>query len=202
MHQIASQTLDGGAELPRTLDGTIQFEQRNGLEVRRQRTDFLDLGRRAQKQIAGLVIESSQGPHYVADIGADAEFGHPPDVDGDLHSGHLSIYSVGEQESLSSHFSFGPAVRIQRKRLAKIKDLLADLDEQSGIGSLEKRLRDPAPDLPHLSFFHSASGESGSAEADATRPQWRIDVEWDGILVDGDSGFAQSLLSLAPQHAL
>src|ERR1700684_2687609 len=55
------------------------------MEVRRQGADFLDLGGRADEEVRGLVVQPSQSPHDIPDVGAYAELGHPPNVDGDLH---------------------------------------------------------------------------------------------------------------------
>src|ERR1700682_5660076 len=61
------------------------------MKVRRQRANFLDFGRGADQNKLVIMIESSQRANHVADISAHAKFGHPPDVDGNLHRWHLTI---------------------------------------------------------------------------------------------------------------
>src|SRR5580658_9970465 len=60
------------------------------MEVGRQGADFLDLGGRADEEVRGLVVQSSQSPNDIPDVCAHAELGHPPNVDGDLHGRQFS----------------------------------------------------------------------------------------------------------------
>jgi len=60
------------------------------MKVRRQRTDLLNLGGRADQKVRGLVVEPSSSPNDITDVRAHAKLSHPPNVDGNLHWGHLT----------------------------------------------------------------------------------------------------------------
>src|SRR5579864_2321755 len=70
------------------------------MEVGRQGANFFDLGWRTDQNKLVLVVESAQRAHHIADICADAELGHPPYVDGDLHGRHLTIEQAYEHSGI------------------------------------------------------------------------------------------------------
>src|SRR5205807_5703428 len=87
-------------------------DERNGVKVRRQRADFLDLCGWADQEIFALVVEAAQGPHHVADVSPHAKLSHPPDVDCDLHRRHLTTESTGEHRGINSYsFEVRPALQ-------------------------------------------------------------------------------------------
>src|SRR5947209_135823 len=108
------------------------------------------------------------------------------------------------RQFLRPHFRLrpGPPLRIQRERLAEIKHLLADTQQNRPVRPMQQHFRDPLPDLPHLRFLHPTRGKCRRADTYTTRLHRRIRVEWNRILVDRDPGLAQRFLRLASQHAL
>src|SRR5690348_6241046 len=56
-----------------------------------------------------------------------------------------------------------------REILAQLLDLTADALDHRGIVRCAKHLEDPAADLLHFAFFHTARREGRSADADAAR---------------------------------
>src|SRR5579864_536650 len=97
------------------------------------------------------MVEAPQRAYHIANVGAYAKLGHPPDVDGDLHPRHLTTDSSGstadhgrvdrgwagslaslcctrDRGDSGSHFGlrFCPAICVKRKRLAKVEHLLAN----------------------------------------------------------------------------
>src|SRR5438270_4244634 len=84
------------------------------MKVWRQRADFSNLRRRSDQVILVVVIEPSQGPQHVSSVGADAEFGHAPDIDRDFHVDDLTT------EPTRPHREFGsgsPQASCERFRL-------------------------------------------------------------------------------------
>jgi len=65
-----------------------------------------------------------------------------------------------------------------------------------------KGLSDPASNDKHFSFFHSAGGECGGADADSTWLHGRVFVVGNGVFVDGDSGFAKRVFGLGAEDSL
>ena len=63
------------------------MNQANTLKVWRKRSDLRDFFGRADQYILIFVIQPAQGADYVTRISSDAEFGHSPDIDRDLHEG-------------------------------------------------------------------------------------------------------------------
>ena len=93
--QITLQAFENGAKLKIALGSGAVVEQRNGLEVRGERTDFRYLLWGANQEILIAMIEAAEGANDVASISADAELGDAPDVDGDLHGSDLTTESTG-----------------------------------------------------------------------------------------------------------
>src|SRR5579871_685804 len=89
MHQVAFQTLHDRAELPEAGHRPFRLGQRHGVKICRQRANLFDFFGRSDQEVGGLVVDPSQVAHHVADISSHAELGHPANVDGDLHQGHL-----------------------------------------------------------------------------------------------------------------
>jgi hypothetical protein len=85
MDEVTLKSFQDCAELPITFYGSLRLHKWNGMEVRRQRTDFLDFGGGADQKVLVVAIEFSESSDYVADIGAYSELSHTPDVDGDFH---------------------------------------------------------------------------------------------------------------------
>ena len=69
---------------------SVRIGQRNSMEVRRQRSALVHFGGQADEEILALAVEAGERPDHVADVGADAEFRHATDVDGDFHAGEFN----------------------------------------------------------------------------------------------------------------
>jgi hypothetical protein len=87
--QIAFQTADDGAKREKTFERIVALVKLNAMKVRRQGLAFGDFLWRADKKILCLLIQPTQGPDHVSDIGAHAEFRHATDVDGHFHGLNL-----------------------------------------------------------------------------------------------------------------
>ena len=57
-------------------------------------------------------------------------------------------------------------------------------------------IRDQVGDFAHFGFAEAARGGGGGAEADAGGVHGRVDVERDGVFVDGDTGVVQGEFGL------
>ena len=60
---------------------------------------------RADQKILGLLIQTTQSPDHIANIGAHAEFRHSTDVDGHSHEGNLTTQNA----DIGQEFQFGVA---------------------------------------------------------------------------------------------
>ena len=83
--QVALQPFENGAELKITLGTGAVVHQRDVLETRGKRSDFRDLLWGANEKILIGMIQTAESTNNVASVGADAELGDAPDIDGDLH---------------------------------------------------------------------------------------------------------------------
>ena len=86
MHQVAFQAAQDSTEFEISFACAVGFEQRDGVKVRRERTDFANLLRRADEEVFILPVEAAQSAHDIPGIGPDAEVRHAPNVDADLHA--------------------------------------------------------------------------------------------------------------------
>src|SRR5665811_2559460 len=157
MDQVATQPLQGSAELAVSLERTVRREERDGVKVGRQWADFFDLRWGSDQQVPIFAVQSAQRANHIADVSAYTKLGHPPNIDGDLHRRHLTTERTEDTEELCLHFCLRPRspIRIQREHLTQVQHLLADLAQHGRIRSVEKRLGDPLADLPHLGFLHT-----------------------------------------------
>ena len=79
------EPLERGAAIHVSLESRVKLQQWYAVKIRRERTDLRDLLRRPKQKIFILMIQASQCPNDIAGVRTDAKFGHPADVDGDLH---------------------------------------------------------------------------------------------------------------------
>src|SRR5436305_4165557 len=96
MYQVAVEFAQCAPELAVTLQRVLWIRQRDGLEIARQRTDFLHLVRGAKQEVLGFMIEAAQGPNDVADVRTYTKFRHPADIDGDLHRANLTTQQTNQ----------------------------------------------------------------------------------------------------------
>src|ERR1700722_20295937 len=107
---MAFKPLHHGTELKVTLERTLRLRQRNRVEVRRQGSNFVYFGRSANEKIRGLAVQSPQSAHDIADISADAELSHAPDVDGDFHRRHLTTDGTRPYSRIKGPLALGAAL--------------------------------------------------------------------------------------------
>src|ERR1051326_2398949 len=209
---------NGGAIFQIARNRSLGLLQWDDFKICGEEPDLCGPLRRTEKKILVFLILAAQGPNNVPGIGAYTELVHPPNVDGYLH-GRIRPQrdaKVHEGEALSSWNFVSFVVRalgpnfylglsstfwIQRECVGQFHYLLADFCQHGSIIAVGKRFSDEASNLAHFIFFHTARGESWTADTNATRLHRRVGVEWDGILVDGDSGLTKSFFSFATQHA-
>src|SRR5580704_4441212 len=90
VYQIAAQALERCAKFAIAAQRSFRRGQWNRLKIERQSADLFNFAWRPDKKILILAIQPSQRAHDISEIGTDAELGHPPDVDRDLHGWHLT----------------------------------------------------------------------------------------------------------------
>ena len=74
-----------GAELEVSLQGVFAIGQWHGVKACWQRPALRHFSGQSDQVILAVAVQARQRPDHVADIGADAEFRHATDVDGDFH---------------------------------------------------------------------------------------------------------------------
>src|SRR6185437_4737335 len=90
---------------------------------------------------------------------------------------------------------------VERKLLRQIEYLGANFGQMSRVGAVIESFDNPAANDAHFFFAHAASGERGRAHANAAGLHGRIDIERDGVFIDGDTGLSESFFGLAAEHA-
>src|SRR6185437_8224644 len=98
------------------------------------------------------------------------------------------------------HSASRSALGVKRELLGQVEDFAPNTGEGAVVGAVSQGLGDPAANLAHLLFPHSAGGHGRRADADAAGLERRVRVEGNCVLIYGDSGLTQSPLSLASQH--
>ncbi len=63
---------------------------------------------RADQKILGLLIQTTQRPDHIANIGAHAEFRHSTDVDGHSHEANLTTQNT----DIGQEFQFGSSTSL------------------------------------------------------------------------------------------
>src|SRR5258708_26726875 len=104
--QVAVELLQSRAKLPVAFHGPLRFDEGNGVKVRREGANFLDLFRWPDQKILASVVEAAQRPYHVADVSPHAKLSHPPDVDSDLHGRHLTTEGTGEHRGINSRITW------------------------------------------------------------------------------------------------
>src|SRR5439155_7970820 len=87
-------------------------------------------------------------------------------------------------------------LRVERKAVRQLLDLVADRGLHGGRPELRERAVDQARDRDHLRLAHPARGDRGRAEADAARDHGALRLERDRVLVDRDPRAVERLLRL------
>ena len=85
---------------------------------------------------------------------------------------------------------------VKRKRLCQSQNLLADFRQHRGIGVVMQDFADPAADLAHFIFFHSASRQGWRSNADAAWLHRRIHIKGNSIFVYRDAGLPETIFPL------
>jgi hypothetical protein len=85
VNQVAIQALEDGAIVKIVLYRGIVTQQRDGMEIGRQRADLGDLFRRPNQKIFTLSIQTAQRADDIAGICTDAELSQAPYIDRDSH---------------------------------------------------------------------------------------------------------------------
>ena len=93
MHQVATQPPHNGAELGIATERDLRRSQRDTLKIRREWPNFAHPLRCADHDVVIFLVQPSERPNYVADIGTDPEVGDPADINGHLHGDEYSVKS-------------------------------------------------------------------------------------------------------------
>jgi hypothetical protein len=83
--QITTQTPDDGSELKVAFGRSLRLEQRNGVKVGREASDFSNFLRGADQEILILPIQPAKSPNNIPGVRPYAEIRHAPDINADFH---------------------------------------------------------------------------------------------------------------------
>ena len=85
VHQVAGHLLHHPVAFEVALDCGIWLQERDNLEIGRQRADFGSFGRGTNQKKLIVLVNSGEGSNDISSVGAHPELGDPPDINGDLH---------------------------------------------------------------------------------------------------------------------
>jgi len=91
--QVATQPPHNGAELGVATERDLGRGQRDAFKIWGEWPNFAHPLRCADHDVVIFLVQPSQGPDYVADIGTDPEVGDPADINGHLHGDEYSVKS-------------------------------------------------------------------------------------------------------------
>src|ERR1041384_8146946 len=107
-----------------------------------------------------------------------------------------------EENTFLDNLNGGAQFRIERERLCQFQHLLANTRQHLGILVMVERFNDPGAGLGHFFLPHAAGGEGLRTNANSTGLERGIGIERNSILVDGNSGLAQSIFRFTAQNAV
>ena len=85
VRNIALQAPNDRPKLNAPLQGIFTILKPNRMEISRQSPKLRHFLRRTDKKLFALLIKPRQRFDHISNIGADAEFRHATDIEGDFH---------------------------------------------------------------------------------------------------------------------
>ena len=100
VHQVAAQSIQNFAKFKIALGLRVTLKQRYSLKIRRQVTNLLHSCRGPDEEVLVMVVQSSKCSYNVANVSANTELGHSPDINGHLHVQDLTTKQTREHKGI------------------------------------------------------------------------------------------------------
>jgi hypothetical protein len=103
VHEITLQPPHYIPKFEAALERVFCVGEWDGLKIVRERAALGHLCRQADQEVLAVAIEVGKISNYIANVGANAEFRHATDVNGDVHSVNLIIASQDGDRKSKGH---------------------------------------------------------------------------------------------------
>ena len=100
VHQVAAQSIQNFAKFNLVLGLRVTLKQRYSLKIRRQVINLLHSCRGPDEEVLVIVVQSSKCAYNIADVSANTELGHSPDINGHLHVQDLTTKETRERKGI------------------------------------------------------------------------------------------------------